>query len=157
MNEYQQVEITMKLNLWLDASMHEEQIGEYVRNSIYRGFPDQLGSVEENSLIDVLDIKQEAEIYETESSSGQTDPQIIVNVYGGLVQGIGASRKVEVVVVDWDTEATDYDSVVQITDALGLPASAYVYSMPTTPLSELAKSDVDQALQKAGMSSVCKT
>jgi uncharacterized protein YqkB len=59
----QEVEVNVKLTLWLDADMDQESIGVYVRESLYAGFEDQLEYIQQNKLVDILDIKEEAEIY----------------------------------------------------------------------------------------------
>jgi hypothetical protein len=61
----QQVEVTLKLNLWLDAEKFgcAETIGDYVREHIYRGFDIQAELIQEGKLLDILTIKEEAELY----------------------------------------------------------------------------------------------
>jgi hypothetical protein len=66
MTIYQEVRVNLKLTLCLDARLEEEEIGVYVRSGIYDGFPDQLKLVKDNQLLDVLEIREEAEIYGTE-------------------------------------------------------------------------------------------
>lgn len=63
----QQVEVTLKLNLWLRADMEEEEIGGYVRKHLYHGFPHQVKAIQENKFLDILDIKEEREIYSPET------------------------------------------------------------------------------------------
>lgn len=59
----QQVDITMKLSLWLDASMDEDEIVTHVRSSLPTAFGEEL--TEMKNPVDILDVKQEAEIYGT--------------------------------------------------------------------------------------------
>jgi len=57
----QQVDITLKLSLWLDATLDEDEIITHVRASLPIAFGDQLTAMQ--NPVDILDIKQEAEIY----------------------------------------------------------------------------------------------
>lgn len=61
----QHVEITMKLNLWLPAEWNEEQIITHIRSSLPTAFGEHLTDME--NPVDVLDVREEAEIYCTNS------------------------------------------------------------------------------------------
>ena len=76
-------------------------------------------------------------------------PQVVINVNGGLVQGVFASlSELQVIVVDWDTD--EFDSFSQIDLVLdGRHCSASVIDFPPSPLEELARSDVEQAIEAA--------
>jgi len=59
----QQVNVTMRLSLWLDATMDENDIVTYVRSSLPLAFGRELTAMK--NPVDILDIQQEAEIYGT--------------------------------------------------------------------------------------------
>ncbi len=61
----QQVEVTLALSLWLDAAMDEEAITTYVRSVLPRAFGEALTFM--TNPVDILAIRQEAEIYGLES------------------------------------------------------------------------------------------
>ena len=78
-----------------------------------------------------------------------TRPQIVLNVHGGIVQGVFASiPDLHVVVVDWDTEGIESPALVDLPFD-GRTCSASVVEMPPAPLEELAGSDVEQAIDAA--------
>jgi hypothetical protein len=56
----QQVDITMKLSLWLDASMDEDEIVTHVRSALPSAFGEEL--TEMKNPVDILHVRQEAEI-----------------------------------------------------------------------------------------------
>jgi hypothetical protein len=58
----QQVNITMTLSLWLDAALDGDDIVTYVRSSLPLAFGDALTAMK--NPVDILDIRQEAEIFE---------------------------------------------------------------------------------------------
>ena len=60
----QQVEVTLKLSLWLDASMDEDAIVTHVRSAL----PDAFGAslTEMQNPVDILSVKLEAEIFGNE-------------------------------------------------------------------------------------------
>jgi hypothetical protein len=57
----QQVDITLKLSLWLDATMDEDDIITHIRSSLPKAFGKELTAMK--NPVDILDIQQEAEIY----------------------------------------------------------------------------------------------
>jgi hypothetical protein len=57
----QQVDITMKLSLWLDASMDEDEIVTHVRSALPTAFGEELTQMA--NPVDILDVRQEAEVY----------------------------------------------------------------------------------------------
>ena len=81
-----------------------------------------------------------------------TPVTIVLNFYGGSVQGVFASDPdVEVTLVDWDVAGADaeHPDVVAVRDTLGRTRHAYV-ARPTLQLhSELAGSDVEAAIEAA--------
>ena len=76
-------------------------------------------------------------------------PQVVINVNGGLVQGVFASlSELQVIVVDWDTdEINNFSRVDLVLD--GRDCTASVIDFPPSPLEELAGSDVEQAIEAA--------
>jgi hypothetical protein len=63
---HQQVEVTLKMTMWLDARLDEEDIGELVRGGIYSQFPQELTPILPESRLDILAIRQEHELYNPE-------------------------------------------------------------------------------------------
>lgn len=57
----QQVDVTLKISLWLDARMEVDAITTLVRSSLPLAFGDALTDME--NPVDIIDIKEEAEIY----------------------------------------------------------------------------------------------
>ena len=81
-----------------------------------------------------------------------TPISIVLNVYDGSVQGVFTSQPdVEITLVDWDVAGTDADhpEVVAVRDALGRTRHAFVDRATPQPLSELAGSDVEAAIDAA--------
>lgn len=60
----QQVEVTLKLSLWLDATWDENQIARYVRAGLSPAFGESLCCMA--NPVEILGVRQEAEIYGTE-------------------------------------------------------------------------------------------
>src|SRR5262249_15616018 len=73
-NMKQQVDITMKLSLWLDASMDEDEIVTHVRSALPTAFGEEL--TEMKNPVDILDVKQEAEIYDTVETLPSAGPSV---------------------------------------------------------------------------------
>jgi hypothetical protein len=59
----QQVNVTMTLSLWLDASMDEDDIVTHVRSVLPLAFGEALTTM--TNPVDILDVRQEAAIYGT--------------------------------------------------------------------------------------------
>ena len=81
-----------------------------------------------------------------------TPLSIVLNVYGGNIQGVFASKPdVEITLVDWDVAGADaeHPDVVAVRDALGRTRHAFVARPTPQPLSELAGSDVEAAVEAA--------
>lgn len=81
-----------------------------------------------------------------------TPVSIVLNVYGGNIQGVFTSQPgIEITLVDWDVagEDADHPNVVAVRDALGRTRHAYVAHPTPQPLSELAGSDVEAAVDAA--------
>lgn len=77
---------------------------------------------------------------------------IVLNIYGGSVQGVFASQPdIEITLVDWDVTGADADhpDVVAVCDTLGRTRHAYVARPMLQPLSELAGSEVEAAVEAA--------
>jgi hypothetical protein len=66
----QQVNITLKLSLWLDAELDVDDIVTYVRTSLPKAFGEALTDME--NPVDILDIREEAAIYSPCNTSGPT-------------------------------------------------------------------------------------
>jgi hypothetical protein len=62
----QQVDITLKLSLWLDATMDEDEIVTHVRSSLPKAFGEELTAM--TNPVDIIDVRQEAEIDGTEET-----------------------------------------------------------------------------------------
>lgn len=82
--------------------------------------------------------------------------QIVINVQGGIVQDVFASLPdLDVIVVDWDGEGVDPRSphMVEIATPYGSD-KAFVVDFPVEPLSQLAGTEVEQAIDAAYASGV---
>ena len=80
--------------------------------------------------------------------------QIVFNTSGSLVQDIFSSDPdTEVIIVDWDTENCDPvdDGFVEIVYQRGRTQLAYVVCREILPLAKLAGTDVQAAMQAAGV------
>jgi hypothetical protein len=95
-------------------------------------------------------------IAESPPQGPATDPcLVVVNVSGGIVQDVFCSRPdTRVLVVDWDCQDSDPsdDGIVQVSDRSGRTTLAAVAEFPASPLQMAAGSDVEAALEAAGLS-----
>lgn len=66
----QHVDITLKLSLWLDATMDEDDIVTHVRASLPKAFGEELTAMK--NPVDIISVRQEAEIYGTEQTASGT-------------------------------------------------------------------------------------
>jgi len=57
----QQVDVALKISLWLDATMNEDEIVTRVRSALPLAFGEALTGMKDP--VDIIDVKQEAEIY----------------------------------------------------------------------------------------------
>ena len=57
----QQVDVTLKLSLWLDAALDEDEIVTHVRSSLPKAFGAELTAMK--NPVDILEVRQEAAIY----------------------------------------------------------------------------------------------
>ena len=76
--------------------------------------------------------------------------QIVLNVSGGVVQDVFASRSdVEVLLVDWDTDSSirDDPGLVTIQASDSCEQQAYVADLPVQPLEALSGSDAAAAIE----------
>ena len=83
-----------------------------------------------------------------------TKPRVLLSIYGGLIQDVfSTDPTIELIVVDWDTEDSDteLDELVEITDAQGKSNRAFVGLQPIRPFDELAGTDTQAALARAGL------
>jgi len=81
-------------------------------------------------------------------------PTVVLNVSGGLVQDVFcAPHGTRVVLVDWDTEGRDAASqgVFLVETEPGHGHYVFAAEIPTTPLDQLAGTDIDRALLAAGI------
>lgn len=80
-----------------------------------------------------------------------TRHQLVINVNGGLVQDVFCSvPDVQVLVVDWDTEgACPGDPGIVDVPLPDGPCRACVSDFPVAPLSEVAGTDVEAAIDAA--------
>jgi hypothetical protein len=62
----QHVEITLRLNLWLDVLMDQDELITHVRTRLPYAFGEEL--TEMVNPVDILEIRQEAAIYSNEAS-----------------------------------------------------------------------------------------
>lgn len=69
----QQVDITLKLSLWLDATMDKVEIVTHVRSSLPHAFGEELTAM--INPVDILDVREEAEIY------GNAEPRFAASPY----------------------------------------------------------------------------
>lgn len=77
---------------------------------------------------------------------------LVLHVHGGIVQGVFASHPdVAITLVDWDVGESDadYPGVISITESLGCTQQAYVAPLSVAPLTELAGTDVEAAIDAA--------
>ncbi len=79
-----------------------------------------------------------------------TRPVVVINVNGGVVQDVFASiPELQVLVVDWDAEASDNNPAQVELQLHGRTYSAAVIELPGLPLEGLAGSDVERAIDAA--------
>ena len=77
---------------------------------------------------------------------------LVLNVHGGVVQGVFASSPdVEVTLVDWDVDPADaeHPEVVEIAVGIGRTRLAHVAPLVVRALAELAGTDVEAAIEAA--------
>lgn len=72
----QEVQVLMQVTMWIDARLDEEAIGVLVRDSVVRGFGPAVTQVRPDKYLDILDIKQEAEIYSPEPAIPVVHPDL---------------------------------------------------------------------------------
>lgn len=78
--------------------------------------------------------------------------RIVVNVSGGVVQDFFAPESdAEIVIVDWDAEGAGNDDAIEAVDAQGNRLRALVSVLTAAPIAELAGTDTQIILQKAGV------
>jgi hypothetical protein len=78
-------------------------------------------------------------------------PKVILNISGGVLQGVfGSDPAISVVLADWDTEGCDSsdDGIVEIPDGRGTQLVA-VAEYPVSPLTDLAGTETEAALKAA--------
>jgi len=83
-------------------------------------------------------------------------PQVIINLNGGLVQDVFCSVPgIQVLVVDWDAEgACPGDPGIVDVPLPDGPCRACVTDFPVAPLSEVAGTDVEAAIDAASQQGV---
>jgi len=79
--------------------------------------------------------------------------QVVVNIYGGLVQDVYSSADdVEFIVVDWDTEGcilSDDDAVARVAESGGRENLAFVSKRHVEPIKQLAGTEAEAAIRYA--------
>lgn len=101
----QQVDITMKLSLWLDASMDADEIVTHIRSTLPNAFGEELTDM--LNPVDILDVREEAAIY------GPTEPCVPTRSPWAVYRladdpetyGANAGRLI-VTTADWEIEVT---------------------------------------------------
>ena len=81
------------------------------------------------------------------------EPQLVINVYGGLVQDVFSTiPNLRVVVVDWDSaDCNAGEPGVVCVTCDGRAYLAWVANIATRPIESLPGTDVARALQAAGL------
>ena len=80
--------------------------------------------------------------------------RIVLNMSGGVVQDVFCSAPgAEVILVDWDVEGcnSSEDGIVEIVDGHGHGQHVEIRQCCVFPLRDLSGTDVQKALQQAGM------
>ena len=67
--------------------------------------------------------------------------RVVVSVLGGVVQGVFADQDIEVVVVDWDAEGADGESLHWAVDSAGSAMQAICYQAPAESLDSMKGTD----------------
>ena len=101
----QQVDITLKLSLWLDATMDEDAIVTHIRSSLPHAFGDEL--TEMKNPVDILDVREEAAIYANRKPGNPTrGPWAVYRLADDAdTYGPNAGRLI-VTTADWEVEIT---------------------------------------------------
>ena len=80
--------------------------------------------------------------------------QIVINVYGGLVQDVFCSdADAEATIVDWDTEGSQPDEpgIVAVRGPLDRQFLAHVASHEVRPLAALSGTHTESAIEQANL------
>jgi len=81
-------------------------------------------------------------------------PFVVLSMNGGLIQdAFSTDPTIQLIIVDWDTadSDTELDELVEVTDARGGSNRAFVGVQPTKPFEEIAGTDTQAALHRAGL------
>ena len=101
----QQVDITLKLSLWLNARMDQDDIVTYVRASLPKAFGVNLTAMK--NPVDILDIREEAAIYSPDETTGHTRGPWAVYRLADDPETYGSKAgKLIVTTADWEIEVT---------------------------------------------------
>src|SRR5665213_1868596 len=78
-------------------------------------------------------------------------PQVVISVYGGVVQDVFCSEPdVQVIVADWDADGADLGAgYVVVPDKFGKQSPARVSICKTEPLSAMRETPIEAALKRA--------
>ena len=120
----QQIEVTLKLSLWLDATMDEDEIVTHVRASLPKAFGEEL-TVMDNP-VDILEVREEAEIYGV--------PEAQAERRGACPRLLAALTRCSELLADHDQsegeEGEAYrEAVAAIAEANGLPSTRFAIAM----------------------------
>jgi hypothetical protein len=80
--------------------------------------------------------------------------RVVLSMNGGLIQdAFSTDATIELIVVDWDTEDSDteLDELVEVADEHGGSNRAFVGMQPIRPFDQLAGTDTQAALNRAGL------
>ena len=86
----QHVGVTLKLNLWLDASMDEDEIVTHIQASLLKAFGEELEAM--LNPVEILSVKEEAELYGEDSESGELNSPWTLHFDRDGTQDIGIIR-----------------------------------------------------------------
>jgi len=123
----QQVDITLKLSLWLDAEMEVDDITTYVRASLPEAFGEALTDME--NPVDILDIREESAIYSPSDTSGPTRAPWAVYRLADDPQTYGSKAGTLIV--------TTADSEVEVTGIVHNEADAHLIAASPRLLASL--------------------
>ena len=120
----QQVDITMKLSLWLDTGMEQDDIVTYVRSALPAAFGEDITAM--INPIDILDIREEAEIFSpAETTEPTRSPWAVFRLADDAeTYGNNAGKLI----------VTTADHEIEITGVVHNPADANLLAASPRPL-----------------------
>ncbi|HLN26697.1 MAG TPA: hypothetical protein VK395_03075 [Gemmataceae bacterium] len=123
----QQVDIRLKLSLWLDAAMDQDDIVTYVRAALPEAFGEDLTAMA--NPVDILDIREEAAIYSPINTSGSTPGPWAVYRLADDAETYGSNAGKLIV--------TTADNEVEITGIINREADAFLIAASPRLLASL--------------------